>query len=141
MTVQRWALSRLGRSWPRAKGQGRKPAEAVSVGIARPPGNQEPNDTPTRLIVSGRTCGTAPRGATTCARGRAVFGSMLVYARRMATRPIDDWPEALILLCDQLYAGRTDPGVETSLAGRRTRPKRGKRPPDEVVSFAEYERI
>ena len=27
-----------------------------------------------------------------------------VYATRMATQPIDDWPEALILLGDQLYA-------------------------------------
>jgi hypothetical protein len=37
-----------------------------------------------------------------------------VYATRMATQPIDDWPEALILLGDQLYADELTPGVETT---------------------------
>lgn len=64
-----------------------------------------------------------------------------VYAARMATSPIDDWPEALILLGDQLYADELTPESRRRLAGRRTRRKRGQRPPDEVVSFAEYERL
>ncbi|MDT5091435.1 MAG: hypothetical protein QOH60_798 [Mycobacterium sp.] len=65
-----------------------------------------------------------------------------VYATRMATQPIDDWPEALILLGDQLYADELTPELRRRLAGRRTgRNRRGQRPPDEVVSFAEYERL
>ncbi len=65
-----------------------------------------------------------------------------VYAARMATQPIDQWPEALILLGDQLYADELTPEARRRLAGRRTRLTRhGQRPPDEVVSFAEYERL
>ncbi|PJE17590.1 MAG: phosphodiesterase [Mycobacterium sp.] len=64
-----------------------------------------------------------------------------VYAARMATRPIDDWPEAVIMLGDQLYADELTPEARQRLAGRRSRTKRAKRPPDEVVSFAEYERL
>ena len=65
-----------------------------------------------------------------------------VYATRMATQPIDKWPEALILLGDQLYADELTPESRRRLAGRRTlRNRRGQRPPDEVVSFAEYERL
>ena len=65
-----------------------------------------------------------------------------VYATRMATQPIDDWPEVLILLGDQLYADELTPESRRRLAGRRTRRYRqGQRPPDEVVSFAEYERL
>ena len=65
-----------------------------------------------------------------------------VYASRMAKHPIDDWPEALILLGDQLYADELTPETRQRLAGRRPRmKKRGLRPPDEVVTFAEYERL
>ena len=32
-----------------------------------------------------------------------------VYATRMAMQPVDDWPEALILLGDQLYADELTP--------------------------------
>ena len=65
-----------------------------------------------------------------------------VYACRMAEHPIDDWPEALILLGDQLYADELTPEMRQRLAGRRPRmKKRGLRPPDEVVTFAEYERL
>ena len=63
-----------------------------------------------------------------------------VYATRMATQPIDDWPEVLILLGDQLY--ELTPESRRRLAGRRTRRyQHGQRPPDEVVSFAEYQRL
>ncbi|MBX9640488.1 MAG: alkaline phosphatase D family protein, partial [Mycobacteriaceae bacterium] len=64
-----------------------------------------------------------------------------VYADRMAKQPIDDWPEALILLGDQLYADELTPETRQRMAGRRSRAKRAKRPPDEVVSFAEYARL
>src|SRR5258707_7105513 len=65
-----------------------------------------------------------------------------VYATLMATQPIDDWPEALILLGDQLYADELTPESRRRLATRRTiRNQGGQRHQDEVVRFAEYERL
>jgi phosphodiesterase/alkaline phosphatase D-like protein len=62
------------------------------------------------------------------------------YASRMAGRPIDEWPDALILLGDQLYADELPPD-EQHRVNRRRHSRHGDRPPDEVVSFAEYERL
>jgi hypothetical protein len=62
------------------------------------------------------------------------------YATRMRDLPIDDWPDALILLGDQLYADELPPDEVRRVAGRR-RNRNGARPPDEVVSFSEYERL
>jgi PhoD-like phosphatase len=62
------------------------------------------------------------------------------YAARMAGRPIDEWPDALILLGDQLYADELPPDEQRQV-NRRRRSRHGDRPPDEVVSFAEYERL
>ncbi len=100
------------------------------------------------------------RGPDSQSRLRAIFGSCRYpktdddkidsklgldaldsYAERMATQPVDAWPDALILLGDQLYADELTPETRRRLAGRRSRLKRGRRPPDEVVSFAEYERV
>ena len=64
------------------------------------------------------------------------------YADRMAGRPIAEWPDALVLLGDQLYADELTPESRQRMARRRARISRhGQRPPDEVVSFAEYERL
>ena len=101
------------------------------------------------------------RGPASTQRLQAIFGScrypktddqkvdsklgldaLDAFATRMATQPIDEWPEALILLGDQLYADELTPETRRRLASRRTRlNRRGTRPPDEVVSFAEYERL
>ena len=100
------------------------------------------------------------RGPASTQRLQAIFGScrypkiddekvdaklgldaLDVYAARMASLPIDEWPEALILLGDQLYADELTPESRRRLAGRRTRLNRHGRPADEVVSFAEYERL
>lgn len=101
------------------------------------------------------------RGPASTQRLQAIFGScryprtddpkvdakvgldaLDVYATRMATQPVDDWPEVLILLGDQLYTDELTPEARRHLASRRTRLHRHrKRPPDEVVSFAEYERL
>ncbi|WP_028936889.1 alkaline phosphatase D family protein [Pseudonocardia spinosispora] len=99
------------------------------------------------------------RGPGSAHRLRAVFGScrypktgdrkldaalgldaLDCYAARMATRPVHDWPDALILLGDQVYADELTPDARRRLAGRRSA-KHGSRPPDEVVSFTEYERL
>jgi phosphodiesterase/alkaline phosphatase D-like protein len=58
----------------------------------------------------------------------------------MPDRSIDEWPDALILLGDQLYADELPPD-EQRRVNRRRRSRHGDRPPDEVVSFAEYERL
>jgi phosphodiesterase/alkaline phosphatase D-like protein len=101
------------------------------------------------------------RGSASARRMRAIFGScrypkteikkignklkldaLDCYATRMARRPIDEWPEALILLGDQLYADELPPDEQHRVAGRRARLNRhGQRPPNEVVSFGEYERL
>ncbi|MCV7168422.1 alkaline phosphatase family protein [Mycobacterium manitobense] len=101
------------------------------------------------------------RGPESAPRVRAIFGSCRYpkteddkvdsklgrdaldsYATRMAGQPIEAWPDALILLGDQLYADELTPESREQLAGKRTRRKsNGGRPPDEVVSFAEYERL
>ncbi len=99
------------------------------------------------------------RGPASARRLRAIFGSCRYpktevrkiekklktdaldsYATRMTGRPIDEWPDALILLGDQLYADELPPD-EQSRVSRRRRSRHGDRPPDEVVSFAEYERL
>ncbi|MDG5486393.1 alkaline phosphatase D family protein [Mycolicibacterium gadium] len=99
------------------------------------------------------------RGPDTAHRLRAIFGSCRYpkteiekvekklkhdaldsYATRMRVLPIDKWPDALILLGDQLYADELPPDEVRRVAGRR-RNRHGNRPPDEVVTFAEYERL
>jgi phosphodiesterase/alkaline phosphatase D-like protein len=99
------------------------------------------------------------RGPASADRLRAIFGSCRYpktevkkiekklkhdaldsYAARMTGRPIDEWPDALILLGDQLYADELPPDEQRQV-NRRRRSRHGDRPPDEVVSFAEYERL
>ena len=99
------------------------------------------------------------RGPAGAHRVRAIFGSCRYpktevkkveaklkqdaldsYATRMSGRPIDEWPDALILLGDQLYADELPPDEARRVAGRR-RNRHGDRPPHEVVTFAEYERL
>ncbi|MGQ0480462.1 MAG: alkaline phosphatase D family protein [Pseudonocardia sp.] len=64
------------------------------------------------------------------------------YSSRMARLPTEQWPDALILLGDQVYADELTPQARQNLAGRRSRRRaHGSRPPDEVVSFAEYEQL
>ena len=55
----------------------------------------------------------------------------------------DEWPDALILLGDQLYADELTPDEQRRVNRRRSSapPAQQAAPPDEVVSFAEYERL
>ena len=99
------------------------------------------------------------RGPASAHRLRAIFGSCRYpktdvtkiekklkhdaldsYAVRMADRPVEQWPDALILLGDQLYADELPPD-EQRRVNRRRHNRHGDRPPDEVVSFAEYQRL
>ncbi|GAB3218114.1 alkaline phosphatase D family protein [Mycolicibacterium hippocampi] len=58
------------------------------------------------------------------------------YTTRLTALPIEEWPDALLLLGDQVYADELTPQARRHLAGRRAK---GRRPPDEVVTFDEYE--
>lgn len=62
--------------------------------------------------------------------------SMLAYAARMATRPPGDWPDALLLLGDQVYADDPTPQTRRWLDSRRS--ARSLAPPHEVTDFADY---
>ncbi|MGM1064092.1 alkaline phosphatase D family protein [Saccharothrix sp. Mg75] len=54
------------------------------------------------------------------------------YALRMKDEPVERWPEALVLLGDQVYADEPTPRITEWLAERRPEPA------GEVVSFREY---
>ena len=58
------------------------------------------------------------------------------YAARMARRPPQEWPDALLLLGDQVYADELTPQNRRRIAGRRDRHPDW--PDDEIVSYDEY---
>ncbi|MED5801836.1 alkaline phosphatase D family protein [Gordonia sp. Z-3] len=62
------------------------------------------------------------------------------YATRLAEQSPADWPDALLLLGDQVYADELTPHTRRHLAGRRATGSKGStdRPDDEVISFDEY---
>src|SRR5438067_3443171 len=61
------------------------------------------------------------------------------YAVRLATSDGRDWPDALLLLGDQVYAD--EPSHATRRWLRRRRRPDTERPPDQVVDFTEYARL
>jgi hypothetical protein len=67
--------------------------------------------------------------------GRDVLAA---YADRIAREPVDDWPEALLMLGDQVYADETSPETQAFIRSRRD----ARRPPRlEVADFEEYTRL
>lgn len=122
--------------------------------------------TPYDVTVNGETCWPEKdsafpasviktRGPRSDERLRMVFGScrypktgdasldeklgldaLDCYSTRLNAMPVESWPDALLLLGDQVYADELTPEARRHLAGRR---KNRRRPPDEVVSFGEYE--
>ena len=82
-----------------------------------------------------------PPRATMQVRLQARARSLEVYADPMATRPVDDWPEVLILLGDQLYADELTRSRDD--AGRPPHPEKSARPAaaGRGGGFAEYERL
>jgi phosphodiesterase/alkaline phosphatase D-like protein len=58
------------------------------------------------------------------------------YAARMTKRAPEDWPDALLLLGDQVYADELSPRNRRRIAGRRDRHPDW--PDDEIVGFDEY---
>ncbi len=67
-------------------------------------------------------------------RGREV-DALLALVQRMRNEPTSQWPDAFLLLGDQVYADEVSPETERFIASRRGR---GGAPPDEVADFEEY---
>ncbi|MEJ7798428.1 MAG: alkaline phosphatase D family protein [Solirubrobacteraceae bacterium] len=67
-------------------------------------------------------------------RGREV-DALLALVERMRHEPCSQWPDALLLLGDQVYADEVSPGTEKLIASRRG--QHGP-PPEEVGDFEEY---
>ena len=95
------------------------------------------------------------RGEATNGRNRILFGScrypktseqgltsrlgvdaLDATAAQMARRPPKEWPDALLLLGDEIYADELTPGTRRRIAGRRDR--HDDWPDDEIVGFDEY---
>ena len=95
------------------------------------------------------------RGEATDGRNRILFGScrypktseqsltsrlgldaLDATAAQLARRPPKEWPDALLLLGDQIYADELTPGTRRRIAGRRDR--HDDWPDDEIVGFDEY---
>ncbi|NMH97958.1 alkaline phosphatase D family protein [Pseudonocardia acidicola] len=95
------------------------------------------------------------RGPETAGQHRILFGScryvklsnrkqaakygidaLDAYAARMVHRPVAQWPDALLLLGDQVYADELTPGTRRRIAGRRD--QHPEWPDDEIVDYDEY---
>jgi hypothetical protein len=64
------------------------------------------------------------------------------YADRVAAQPEDAWPDALVLLGDQVYADEVTAGTRRWLdLRRRTSPPPAGAPRDQVAGFDEYTRL
>jgi len=95
------------------------------------------------------------RGPESAGSGRILFGScryvkvsdrkvaaqygidaLDAYAARLAGLPPQEWPTALLLLGDQVYADELTPQTRRRIAGRVDRPEGW--PDDEIVGYDEY---
>jgi phosphodiesterase/alkaline phosphatase D-like protein len=63
------------------------------------------------------------------------------YAARIARQPEDRWPDALVLLGDQVYADELTKETRSLLHRRRDGHKEQQSPDDEVADFEEYTRL
>lgn len=66
------------------------------------------------------------------------FDALDVYASRLATAPEEEWPDALLLLGDQVYADDPTPQTKRWLATRRDL---GRPPWGEVADYGEYAQL
>src|SRR5687768_17392662 len=64
-----------------------------------------------------------------------------LYATRIAAQPEDRWPDALVLLGDQVYADELTKETKSWLSRRRNARKAAKALEDEVADFEEYTRL
>jgi hypothetical protein len=64
-----------------------------------------------------------------------------LYASQLAGIPEDQWPDALVLLGDQVYADELTHQTRSWLQRRRDRKQHERSPDDEVADFEEYTRL
>ena len=64
-----------------------------------------------------------------------------LYASQVAALPEDRWPDALVLLGDQVYADELTKHTKSLLHRRRAREQAAHSPDDEVADFEEYTRL
>ena len=87
---------------------------------------------PVRLMFGSCRSPAAVKVKDPTGSGHDVLGA---YARRMAGLPAQDWPEALLMLGDQVYADETSPATQHFISAQRD----VNRPPySEVANFEEY---
>jgi hypothetical protein len=84
-------------------------------------------------LVFGSCRYASPRGESTT--GRFGVDALDAYAERMARAPADDWPDALLLLGDQVYADETSPLTAARIRRRRDV---SREPREQVADFEEY---
>ena len=61
--------------------------------------------------------------------------ALYALARKMREGAVEDWPDALLMLGDQIYADEVSPGTREFIDSRRTE---GGPPMDQVADFEEY---
>lgn len=88
---------------------------------------------PTRTLLFG-SCRAAKANPDSMAADKVGPDALDTYALRMKDLPDPEWPDALLLLGDQVYADEPTPRILDWLAERRN----GQEPEGEVVSFREY---
>jgi hypothetical protein len=64
-----------------------------------------------------------------------------LYAQQIAAQPEDRWPDALVLLGDQIYADELTERTRSLLHRRRDRRAEQRSPDDQVADFEEYTRL
>ena len=70
------------------------------------------------------------------ARGRGV-DALRAHALRMATQPVDTWPDLVVMLGDQVYADDSSPEARAKMRARRDA-NGADLPVDRVADFEEY---
>jgi phosphodiesterase/alkaline phosphatase D-like protein len=66
------------------------------------------------------------------------WDALYALALRMRDQPSEEWPDALLLLGDQVYADEVSPGTRNFIRSRRDPEKP---PGEEVANFEEYTRL
>jgi PhoD-like phosphatase len=90
---------------------------------------------PLRLIFGSCRSPTAVKVHDPTGSGDDVLGA---YARRIVGQDPDAWPDALLMLGDQVYADETSPATRAFIASRRD----PRQPPyEQVADFEEYTRL
>lgn len=77
-----------------------------------------------------------PKAADPTLAAELGIDALDAYSARMSRRAPDEWPDALLLLGDQVYADELTPQNRRRIAGRRGREDDW--PDDEIVGYDEY---